>query len=232
MKSFFRNVNPVHANTSSEASKRNHPYMNCAARCVGALANCTSYLHNTSTGLCLLAPSPDRLVPRLASGHGDLYVSCDAEKGYLMHRYGSATSCLNLVRDARENYTEAVSRCEQLAGSLVSVKSQDKLYLLTSVMGSNSSFWVGLDDMEEEGTYVWREDGQVAFTANNTSEAAAIAELTMNGLWDHPREPNDFGGNEDCVQLKYSISFNALRLNDFRCNTNNRFVCEMPVRFA
>ncbi|GFS09101.1 C-type lectin [Elysia marginata] len=232
-KSFFRNTNfdSDREMMRSVTSPHRFTQIRCALRCLQAWSNCTSYLHNSTTGLCTLAPSPESLVSQLAGGDGDLYVTCDAENGYHMHRYGSATACIAVIMSARANFTDASFHCELLGGYLASVRTWDKLQLLSTAMGGNHSFWVGLDDMEEEDTYVWKEDGKVALKANETFTAAEMAEVWMNSLWDHPREPNNFGGNEDCIQVKYSTSINELRLNDFRCDTKNKFICEMPVMF-
>ena len=234
-RSFYRNSNPVRVSDSAgdhlNATDTSRS-IRCAVKCLTAFPNCTSYLHNSSTGVCVQALSPDSLVSQLLNGNGDLYVSCDTQNGYHMHRYGSATACLAVIMSSRANFTVASSYCEQIGGYLASVKTWDKLQLLTTAMGNNNSFWVGLDDMDEEGTFVWREDGEVAFKANATFTAAEMAESVMGGLWDHPREPNNYAGNEDCIQVKYSETSNSLKLNDYKCHTRNKYICEKTVRFV
>ena len=227
--SFYRNVNP--ASSSVFLLPASSSPLACAVRCLSAFPNCSSYIYNSTTGHCVQAISPDLLAPQMDSGQGDLYVTCDAEKGYRLHRYGSAAACIAVVHSPRGNFTEASEHCEDMGGYLASVRTWDKLQLLTTAMGGNTTFWVGLDDIDEEGTYVWKNDGAVAFSGNANVTAAEMAEATMYGLWDHPREPNDFNGNEDCVQVKYSATLNDLRLNDFRCSTNSKFICEMQVQF-
>ncbi|RUS78165.1 hypothetical protein EGW08_014074 [Elysia chlorotica] len=248
-RAFYRNSNPDQVaedivgdpliptsssstSSPSPSSRSTSRSIRCAMECLEAFPNCTSFLLNSTTGQCIQASSPQPLVPELKAGHGDLYVSCDTQNGYQMYTFGSAAACLAAMETTRENYTDASWRCEELGGYLASVRSWDKLQLLSAAMGGNHSFWVGLDDMDEEGTFVWKEDGQVAFKANATSTAADMADVLMGGLWDHPREPNNFGGNEDCTQIKYSEYFKEMRLNDYKCFNKNKFVCEMPVQLV
>ncbi|GFO33796.1 C-type lectin-related protein 4 [Plakobranchus ocellatus] len=231
--SFFKNANPAQETNSADPSEVTNVTSTfvCGSQCLAAFPSCTSYLHNSSTGLCIQASGPTSLVPQLHSGLGDLYVSCDTENGFYMHRYGDAVACVAVFFNPRRNFTLASSHCVQLGGYLPIIKTWEKLQLVTLAM-ENQSFWVGLDDMVEEGVYVWRDDGQVAFRSNATYTAAQMAKLEMDGLWDHPREPNNFADNEDCIQVKYSNTHSAFRLNDYKCYSRSRYACEMKIRFT
>ena len=233
---FVRNINPTQ-NPDSQDSHVTPParilsgFM-CGVRCLDNFPACTTYLHNSSTGLCVQAAKPATLVPQLESGLGDLYVTCDTSGGFTMYRYGSEIACIAVIKSSKVNFTLASSHCEQMGANLVSVKTLDKLQMLIEILGDSTNFWVGLDDMVEEGTYVWREDGQVAFKINATYSSRQMAEVAMNGLWDHPREPNNYADNEDCIQLKQSTTHGELRLNDYKCFTRSKFICEERIRFV
>ncbi len=66
------------------------------------------------------------------------------------------------------------------------------------------SYWVGLDDSEEEGSFVWL-DGSA---------------LTYEDFW-NGGEPNDYGDGEDCVQL-----LDNGRWNDIPCSAGSAVLCE------
>ena len=204
----------------------------CGVQCLDAFPACTSYLHNSSTGLCVQAAKPNTLVGQLESGLGDLYVTCDTDRGYQMHRYGSAAACISIVMSPRVNFTLASAECEQRGGYLASVKTLDKLQLLNAAVAGEDNFWVGMDDMTEEGTFVWKEDGEVGLQENATYSAREMAEIMMYGFWDHSREPNNYNDQEDCIQMKVSSTWGELRLNDFKCWSRSKYICEMQIQFV
>ena len=65
-------------------------------------------------------------------------------------------------------------------------------------------YWIGYNDIEREGQFVWS-DGSVSF---------------YNNWWTN--EPNN-NGDEDCVERFYFRS----KWNDIDCNDKIRFVCKM-----
>ena len=72
-----------------------------------------------------------------------------------------------------------------------------------------TSWWIGLSDTATEGTFVW---------SDGTPLDAGL------GLWGN-NEPNDSGGNEDCVQL---VPWSGARWNDLDCGRQLPFVCSVP----
>jgi Lectin C-type domain len=76
--------------------------------------------------------------------------------------------------------------------------------------------WIGLSDLTTEGTYVWV----------STEDTGGYPMLNM-APWD-PGEPDNMGGNEDCVRFK-----NGYVLEDKVCGTAESYVCEcdaFPLR--
>ena len=63
-----------------------------------------------------------------------------------------------------------------------------------------------MNDKSEEGNYVWSDGSTVVYT-------------NWNG-----REPNNWGGNEDCACMKG----NGGQWNDLNCHNHLRFVCKIP----
>lgn len=69
-------------------------------------------------------------------------------------------------------------------------------------------FWTGGNDIDVEGQWRWVTSGN-PFTFTD---------------WG-PGEPNDTGGNEDCMLL---LSNTGYTWNDLPCSTNSLYICEKP----
>ncbi|XP_055598074.1 lectin subunit alpha-like [Uranotaenia lowii] len=115
------------------------------------------------------------------------------------------------------NWYRAFQSCAASGKRLVSVESQQKHdalvdYIKTTSRYVNfSRFWLGANDMAEEGTFVWVHSGRtVTYTR-----------------W-HSDEPNNTGGVENCVELVYdTVGKYIWKWNDTECKDNKRyFVCE------
>jgi hypothetical protein len=75
----------------------------------------------------------------------------------------------------------------------------------TAYTFSVSEWWTGYTDRDVEGTFTWANGS----TARYTNFAVG--------------EPNDYGGNEDCVPLG---RFGDYTWNDATCSNGFRYVCE------
>jgi hypothetical protein len=73
-----------------------------------------------------------------------------------------------------------------------------------------SDIWLGLSDQRDEGVFVW-DDGRPI-------EGGYVQ-------WS-PSEPNDYGSNEDCVQVY--LKANESNWNDIPCDSAMPTVCERP----
>lgn len=69
-------------------------------------------------------------------------------------------------------------------------------------------FWIGGNDIDAEGQWRW-------VTSGNP--------LTFTD-W-APGEPNNTGGNEDCLLL---LPNTAYQWNDATCSTRSLYICETP----
>jgi len=110
------------------------------------------------------------------------------------------------------NWYEAGAACTYLGGNLASVADEDQdewvmwhLYELDF-----SDAWIGMHDISSEGTQVWSDGTPVEYTNY------------------HDGQPDDWGGNEDCMTLAW------FAWNDLDCNTDwvSRFVCSMHTTGA
>jgi hypothetical protein len=89
-----------------------------------------------------------------------------------------------------------------LRGMLASIDDADENAFALSVRGGLIT-WLGATDRELEGTFVWRDGRPVVYSS-----------------WE-AGEPNDLGGNEECVELR-----ELGRWNDEECSRGRSFLCE------
>ena len=73
-------------------------------------------------------------------------------------------------------------------------ESQLDIYLIEDI-----AYWIGLNDIESEGTWNWSESDTTPVYTN----------------WDY-NEPNNLAGNEDCVRKSYKSS----KWLDWNCEAN------------
>jgi Lectin C-type domain/Putative metal-binding motif len=102
----------------------------------------------------------------------------------------------------------ARAACASAGMHLVAIGSQgeDNFVFNGANMISHGKWWIGLNDIAQEGKFAWDGGGPVTFT----NWAAG--------------EPNDSGGNEDCVQI--NRYFPEKTWNDEPCSFPLSFVCE------
>lgn len=102
---------------------------------------------------------------------------------------------------------DAQSFAQSLGANLVSIQSQAENDCVLSSLNnlgytSNEVVWIGFNDETTEGTFVWYDQAPITYTN-----------------W-APGEPNNSGGNEDCVQI-YPAGANPGTWNDLSCTSSN-----------
>ncbi|XP_045191035.2 perlucin-like protein [Mercenaria mercenaria] len=120
-------------------------------------------------------------------------------------------SCYHFSHDS-ETWTGAWDFCRILKGKLVEINSpQENIYLESQAKRLNKTFWIGLTDILQDGTFVWM-DSSTPLTSSGFSDWA-------------PGEPNNFvQGEESCVALYQPLGF---RWTDAPCNfASPHFICE------
>ncbi|XP_038628923.1 C-type lectin domain family 4 member G-like isoform X2 [Tachyglossus aculeatus] len=99
-------------------------------------------------------------------------------------------------------WPQAKDNCIEHGAHLVIINNQHEQDFLTQNDGKG--YWIGLTDMESEGTHKWIDGTDLTFTYWNTGE------------------PNDSRGVEDCVMM-----LTHGRWNDFRCTSDSdNWICE------
>ncbi|XP_019628227.1 PREDICTED: sushi, von Willebrand factor type A, EGF and pentraxin domain-containing protein 1-like [Branchiostoma belcheri] len=116
-----------------------------------------------------------------------------------------SNSCYILL-DESADYMTARKICESGGGYLVVVKDEGEHQFLIDHLNSTVDIWIGLDDIINEGTFVYS-DG---------SPLGAFSKWATG-------EPNDAVGNNDCVHL-WPLA--GMTWADTICTKEKRFVCE------
>ncbi|XP_069120617.1 macrophage mannose receptor 1-like isoform X2 [Argopecten irradians] len=103
-------------------------------------------------------------------------------------------------------WTESRDYCRGLGGDLISIHRQaQNAFVGTLLSQKTGTFWIGLNDRDQEAGYVWTDGRGTDYTNWN------------------PNEPNDYNGNEDCTQ----IFAGTLGWNDNNCYTTTNWICEI-----
>ena len=103
------------------------------------------------------------------------------------------------------NYLDAKAQCESDGAYLATPRSDDQNAFLSSLI-PNENIWIGLNDIDEEGTFVSVDDKEVSYTK-----------------WLYG-EPND-SGNEDGVEIIGDRESSNGYWNDKSTTIQNQFVC-------
>ncbi|XP_062613351.1 C-type lectin lectoxin-Thr1-like [Saccostrea cucullata] len=124
--------------------------------------------------------------------------------------------CYRLVTNPKLNWTDANGFCAEDGGRLISLPTRLKIDRLgLRFLGQVLRFWIGLNDIEEEGRYKW-----------TTGHAADIQ------IYDWYRgKPNNRGqncpDNADCIYMKNNLTVWDIR--DACCAEELKFICEIGL---
>ena len=124
--------------------------------------------------------------------------ACEEVEGW--ERFDS--HCYFFSSNARTWY-EALEACKSENSYMVELDYASEVQY---VVGHGASFWVGANDKETEGIFIWQ---------HSSKKVDA-------GFW-KPGEPNNHVGNEDCVRI-----YSGGKTNDVPCMFKTKFVCERP----
>ena len=136
-------------------------------------------------------------------------LSCDVSDGWRLFN----AACYKFFTEAKP-WSEAEQYCDQqLNSTLVTINSQEennfvKSLLLASI--GDEKAWIGGNDMDTEGTWVWV-DGSDWSEFDN---------------W-NTNEPNG-GRNESCVEI---LPDREYKWNDIPCAESKAFICKTVSRY-
>ncbi|XP_078485614.1 salivary C-type lectin 1-like [Ciona intestinalis] len=117
------------------------------------------------------------------------------------------------------NYQAAVSACHSMGATLARIKTkQVQDFLMEKIKMLNPGwgyYYIGLNRINSSSTGFQWNDGTMV-TSGYTN-------------W-YTGEPNNNGGNENCVMLYYVIGYSHHgKWNDIPCSLNKRYICERSV---
>ncbi|KAH8244770.1 hypothetical protein KR032_000020, partial [Drosophila birchii] len=115
----------------------------------------------------------------------------------------------HIVDNETLNWHDALAKCKSLNGNLLSLKNEGEWQAITARLDRQKSYWVDINDREEEGEFISETSGKIAPFFK----------------WDIS-EPNNLlisSNNENCVELRSGYNH---YMNDISCYSVNNYVCE------
>ncbi|KAH8333940.1 hypothetical protein KR059_004636, partial [Drosophila kikkawai] len=103
----------------------------------------------------------------------------------------------------RWNLETAERRCREMGGYLASFRNEDEFNAITQKLDKNRSYWLGINDRENEGHFV-------SLASHKPAQFLKWKE----------EQPNDKNHEENCVDL-----FDAEMWNS-NCNDSLFFICQ------
>jgi len=134
--------------------------------------------------------------------------NCNAKTGCTLVTRRDQSAYL-LCKDAPKSWQAARDFCKSLGSDLLVIESPDENAWIAAQNVSNP--WIGINDIQNEGQFVWLDGEAAPFTDWNDGE------------------PNDSGGAEDCGVL-YTGEASRGAWNDAKCANEYPFVCEDVLR--
>ena len=103
-------------------------------------------------------------------------------------------------------FSSAQDNCRAMNSFVVDIQSAEENSFVRSLMSSDA--WIGYNDIDFEGTFLWSRTGEPGTFTNWSSG-----------------EPNNFMGFEHCTLFEFKAAENEW--NDLHCGHTHRYVCEM-----
>ncbi|XP_033107417.1 macrophage mannose receptor 1-like isoform X2 [Anneissia japonica] len=134
------------------------------------------------------------------------YPLCPGSEGWI--RYDNYCYYFSKASGSgRLSWQEADGYCHVHNGKLASIHNEPEMNFINDNTDITiSSYWIGLREYEIRGVYTWSDS--TPFDYVNWA----------------PGEPNDFNGEEQCVELYTSIG----SWNDLNCGDKIPFICKKP----
>ncbi|XP_065683392.1 uncharacterized protein LOC100215503 isoform X1 [Hydra vulgaris] len=129
------------------------------------------------------------------------------ENGNYCYLFHSITATLQ-----GQSWYDSLLSCQRYGGNLLSVADNTENTFISDQFKDttikNQHYWIGLNDIQKEGIFVWSD--------NSTSKFR---------FWNYRSgEPNNWNNNEDCVEATYDG-----RWNDNSCDRLFGFICKVKI---
>ncbi|KAK3106670.1 hypothetical protein FSP39_024902 [Pinctada imbricata] len=114
--------------------------------------------------------------------------------------------CYMFATNMTKSWYDARTYCNSMGSELISIHSLDENNLIVgqATKQGRSNYWIGLNELQQHGTYLWSDNTVTDFTA-----------------W-RPGEPNDAFGGERCTNFNiYGGTW-----NDNNCDAALPFICK------
>ncbi|KAL4674628.1 hypothetical protein H8959_018562 [Pygathrix nigripes] len=109
------------------------------------------------------------------------------------------------MSNSQRNWHDSITACQEVGAQLVVIKSaEEQNFLQLQSSRSNRFTWMGLSDLNQEGTWQWVDDSPLS--------------TSFKQYWNRG-EPNNIG-EEDCVE------FNGNGWNDDKCSAAKFWICK------
>ena len=131
--------------------------------------------------------------------------------------------------DSYLSWEDANTLCNNLGGHLLSITSQEEQDVITSLLSNTEglSYWIGLNDVENEGDWIWSSGEDFNFSNWNTINANG--EL-LDGIGDGGPEPNNVGVNgENYVEIYSEGTIQDGNWNDANHPDGRGFILEIET---
>uniref|UniRef100_A0A673KXL1 Si:ch73-343l4.8 n=1 Tax=Sinocyclocheilus rhinocerous TaxID=307959 RepID=A0A673KXL1_9TELE len=111
-----------------------------------------------------------------------------------------------------KSWSDSRQYCRDRGADLVIINTEEKQRFISSLVSER--VWIGLSDTENEGIMKWVDNSTL-----------------KQGFWVwFEDEPNNYGGNEDCIELNYNrekTGWSPLNSwNDVPCSEKKKGICE------
>ncbi|XP_015771384.1 PREDICTED: uncharacterized protein LOC107349712 [Acropora digitifera] len=170
---------------------------NALPECNG-IASWIEYISTTGFRICVKRLFVKRFDPLIVS-YGVLAEICpDGWRYFQGYCYRKVSLC--------DSWGNSESQCAILGANLPSVHSQEENVFVQS-LHSGEYGWLGLSDVNSEGTFVWSDRTQLNFTYWATGQ------------------PNNFH-NEDCVHTLGLLKSHEYKWNDVNCSSCHKYSCK------
>lgn len=133
-----------------------------------------------------------------------------AKLGVMLSQFQKIGSKYYISRDFNKNWHDADKICKKFGANLINFKSKMEYDEVVSHLESPSDYWTSLSDIKKEGHFVSITTGKEAPYVN----------------WDEG-EPNNLGGNENCVNLRYPSDKYVMNHRD--CSHEIGFICKREL---